>query len=55
MKKQNIFVRIWNAITYPFEALAVLIDEERRSNLDGKYDKYWEHKNRRELRKRKRG
>ena len=43
--------RIFEAITYPFTAFAVLVDETKRQNLDGEWDKYWERKNRREMRK----
>lgn len=42
---------LWDAITYPFVSVAILIDEDRRSNLDGYWDKYWERKNRRSLKK----
>ncbi len=55
MKKQNIFARIWEEITYPFVAIAVMIDEDRRSNLDGYWDKYWERKNRKEAKREKSG
>lgn len=48
MKKTNILKRILYAITTPFISVAVLIDESRRLNLDGSYDKYWERKNRKE-------
>lgn len=40
--------RILEAIAYPFIAFLVIVDETRRENLDGKYDKYWERKNRKE-------
>ena len=40
--------RFWDAVTMPFTALAVAIDESRRQNLDGSWDKYWEKKNRKE-------
>lgn len=46
MKKQNLFQRIWDAITFPFVSIAIVIDEDRRQNLDGQWDKYWERKNR---------
>lgn len=45
------FKKIFESITYPFKAFAVLVDETRRQNLDGKWDKYWERKNRREMKK----
>ena len=38
--------KIWGAITTPFTAVAVMIDESRRINEDGSWDKYWERKNR---------
>jgi hypothetical protein len=34
-----------NAITAPFTALAVLLDESRRTNEDGSWDTYWAKKN----------
>lgn len=37
--------KIFEAITAPFIALAVHIDESRRINEDGSWDKYWERKN----------
>lgn len=37
--------KIIDWVSYPFIAYSVLVDEERRQNLDGKYDKYWERKN----------
>lgn len=51
MKKINIFKRILWAITDPFVGIAVFIDEERRQNLDGRYDDYWRKKNAREMKK----
>jgi hypothetical protein len=38
--------KIWEAITLPFLSLAVGLDESRRQNIDGSWDKYWERKNR---------
>lgn len=47
--------RIWDAISYPFLSIAILVDESRRQNLDGEYNDYWARKNEkaelRELRK----
>ena len=43
--------RFWNAVTMPFTALAVALDESRRINEDGSWDKYWAKKNRKELQK----
>lgn len=37
--------RLWDIISAPFIAVAVLLDESRRQNLDGSWDKYWERKN----------
>lgn len=34
-----------NAIIAPFTALAVLLDESRRTNEDGSWDTYWAKKN----------
>ena len=45
--------RIIETITYPFTAFAVIVDETKRQNLDGEYNKYWERKNRREMKKSK--
>ncbi len=47
--------KLWEAITYPFVAFAVLLDESRRQNLDGEWDKYWARKNRRAERKASKG
>lgn len=46
--------KIWDAITTPFVSVAVMIDESRRINEDGSWDKYWARKNRRALRKEQR-
>lgn len=40
--------KLWNAITYPFVCFLVLLDEDRRLNFDGYYDRYWEKKNAKE-------
>lgn len=40
--------RILEAIAEPFIFWEVITDETRRENLDGRYDKYWERRNRRE-------
>ena len=42
---KNFITKLWNAITMPFISIAVLIDESRRVNEDGSWDKYWERKN----------
>jgi hypothetical protein len=44
---KNLITKLWNAITAPFISIAVLVDESRRINEDGSWDKYWEKKNRR--------
>ena len=50
----NIFKRLWYRISDPFISVAVLIDESRRINEDGSWDKYWERKNRKEMKKEER-
>lgn len=40
------FKKIWETITEPFIAIAVLIDESKRINEDGSWSKYLERKNR---------
>ena len=49
MKK--LIENIWEAISYPFVMLSIVIDEDRNANLDGRYDKYWARRNAREMRK----
>ena len=41
----------WNAVTMPFTALAVAIDESRRINEDGSWDEYNARINRKALKK----
>ena len=43
---KNFVSRIWDAISYPFVSIAITLDEDRRQNLDGSWDKYWAKKNR---------
>ena len=43
MKKM--FKKVIDFITSPFIAVAVLLDESKRINEDGSWDKYWERKN----------
>lgn len=43
MKKM--FKKAIDFITSPFIAVAVLLDDSRRMNLDGDWDKYHERKN----------
>lgn len=50
----KILRKIWMGLILPIEAIisvAVLIDESRRQNLDGSWDKYWGRKNRRSARR----
>ena len=49
MKKM--FKKAIDCITAPFIAVAVLLDESRRMNLDGDWDEYWRKKNERTNRK----
>lgn len=46
--------KILQTIAYPFIAFSVIADETRRQNLDGRYNKYWERRNRREEKRNKR-
>lgn len=43
----KLFKKIYEAIALPFVSIAVLIDESKRTNEDGSWDKYWERKNNR--------
>lgn len=43
--------KIIKAIADFFIGFAVLLDESRRTNEDGSWDKYWERRNRREARR----
>lgn len=45
---------LWYNVTYPFIAIAVLIDESKRENLDGSWDKYHARRNARAERKERR-
>ena len=49
MKKM--FKRMWEAITEPFISVAVMIDESKRINEDGSWDKYNRRLNERMIRK----
>lgn len=44
---------LWNTITMPFTALAVALDESRRINEGGSWDKYNARINRRAMKKAK--
>lgn len=37
---KHLFKSLWNLITEPFTFLSILIDEDKRSDLDG----YWERR-----------
>jgi len=43
--------KIIQAIADFFTGFAVVLDESRRTNEDGSWDKYWERRNRREARR----
>lgn len=43
----KLFAKIWEAITSPFIGIAVLIDESKRINEDGSWDKYHAKRNNR--------
>ena len=51
---KNFIKNLWDTITTPFVSLAVHIGESRQINEDGSWDKYWERKNRRAIRKEQR-
>ena len=38
--------KIWDSICTPFISVACIIDESKRINEAGSWDKYWEKKNR---------
>lgn len=42
---KNFISKLWDAISAPFIAIAVLVDESRRINEDGSWDSYWAKKN----------
>jgi hypothetical protein len=48
MKKIKSF--LWK-IAEPFISVAVMIDESKRINEDGSWDKYWSRKNKKKRRK----
>lgn len=47
----KILRRFWNAVTMPFTALAVALDDSRRINEDGSWDKLNARRNRRAMKK----
>ena len=54
---KRFFRKIWGFIMMPVDsiiAVAVLYDESRRQNLDGSWDKYWERKNKKLMKKEER-
>ena len=56
MKKiAKFFSDLWFRLTFNFNTIACMLDEERRINEDGRYDKYWARKNRRAMKKKVRG
>ena len=48
---KRFFIGIWEFLVMPFEAVAVLIDDSRRYNEDGSWDKYNRRRNERERKK----
>lgn len=52
MKK--ILSAIWDFITMPFIAIAVLIDDSKRYNEDGSWDSYHSKRNAKAMKKEKR-
>ena len=47
----KILAKIWDFITMPFIAVAVLIDDSKRYNEDGSWDGYHSKKNEKETTK----
>lgn len=43
--------KLWEAVTWPFVSMAVLVDESKRINEDGSWDEYNRKRNEREMRK----
>lgn len=44
--------KLWDAITLPFQSLYVGIWTSIEENESGAWDKYWERRNRKEMKKR---
>lgn len=42
---KNWFKKLLETITEPFVSVAVMVDESKRMNLDGSWDKYHERRN----------
>jgi len=53
-KIAKFFSDLWFYLTFNFNTIACMLDEERRINEDGRYDAYWARKNRRAARKEQR-
>ena len=51
---KNILKKIFDAVAFPFVALAVHIDESMRINEDGSWDRYNRKKNRKAQKRRTR-
>ena len=54
---KRFFRKIWRFFMIPVDsvlAVAVLWDESHRQNLDGSWDKYWERKNKKLMKKQER-
>ena len=45
MVRRNVIVKFLNWLSVPFISIVALIDESRRENLDGSWDKYWARRN----------
>ena len=50
-KKKNLFRRLWEAIISPFVAISVCIGESMYLNENGSWDKYWERKNQKSMKR----
>ena len=50
-KKNNLLRRLWEAITSPFVAISVCIGESKELNENGSWDKYWERKNKKSMKR----
>lgn len=48
MVKKNVIIKFLSWLSAPFISLAVSIDESRRENLDGSWDKYWARRNKKD-------
>lgn len=47
----KILAKIWDFITLPFIAVAVLIDDSKRYNEDGSWDSYHAKRNKKAMKK----